>query len=85
MAAYREKSVTIPQDLFIDICRYMLFEDDKTEERHKRIQKGINNKLDRIAEHELYTKYKTAPTDEQKEEARQEYLERKGIPARYRW
>ena len=83
--AYREKSVSIPQSLFMDIALYMLFDDDRTEERFRRIQRGLDEKLDRIAEHDLYSKYKTAPTQEQKEKARQEYLDRKGIPQSFRW
>lgn len=29
---------------------------------------------------ELYTKYKTAPTDEEREKARREYLDKRGVP-----
>jgi len=81
----KQPSVTIPQSLFMDICRYMLYADDRDPDREKRIQKGLNEKLDRISEHMLYTQYKTAPTDEQKEKARQEYLDRKGIKQSFRW
>ena len=34
---------------------------------------------------ELYTKYKTAGTPEQQEQARKEYLEKAGIPTSFRW
>ncbi len=34
---------------------------------------------------ELYTKYKTAPTEEEKEKARKEYLDRRGVPESFRW
>ena len=82
--SHKEKSIQIPQSLFIDLMQYFTM-DMATEDRRERIVKGINDKLDRYLEHELYTKYKTAPTDEQKEQARQEYLEQKGIPKDYRW
>ena len=81
----KQPSVAIPQELFMDICRYMLYVDDRDADREKRIQKGLNEKLDRISEHMLYTQYKTAPTEEQKEKARQEYLDRKGIHSSFRW
>ena len=29
--------------------------------------------------------YKTAPTEEQREQARQEYLDRRGVPESFRW
>ena len=35
--------------------------------------------------HENYTKYKTAPTAEEREKARQEYLDAKGIHPSFRW
>ena len=34
---------------------------------------------------ELYTKYKTAPSEEEQEKARQEYLDKRGVSASYRW
>ena len=35
--------------------------------------------------YELYAKYKTAPTEEEREQARQEYLDRRGVPKSFRW
>ena len=37
-------------------------------------------KLDALVNQELYKKYKTAPTEEEREAARKEYLDRKGVP-----
>lgn len=45
----------------------------------------LEGKLDKLVNRELYTKYKTALTDEQREAARQEYLDRKGIHPDFRW
>ena len=42
-------------------------------------------KLDALVRHELYTKYKTAPSEEEQEKARQEYLDKRGVSASYRW
>lgn len=83
--ANREKSVTVPEDLFWLMAAYVLEDSVRTPENHETIVKGIKAKLDRITEHKLYTKYKTAPTEEQREEARNEYLERKGIHSSFRW
>lgn len=82
--SHKEKSIQIPQTLFVDLVQYFELDGD-TQERHDRIVKALDDKMDRYLEHELYTKYKTAPTEEQKEKARQEYLEQKGIPKDYRW
>ena len=84
MMATRNKQIQIPQSLFVDLVQYFELDGD-TQERHDRIVKALDEKMDRYLEHELYTKYKTAPTDAQKEQARQEYLEQKGIPKDFRW
>jgi len=84
MAKSTSKQIQIPQSLFIDLVEYFELKGD-TPERHERIVKALDDKMNRYLEHELYTKYKTAPTDEQKEQARQEYLDQKGIHPDFRW
>ena len=49
------------------------------------IKQGLEKKLDAMAMRELYIKYKTAPTEEEKERARKEYLDRRGVPESFRW
>ena len=64
------KSVQIPYDLFIDLAMYHLRgEDDFGEE----IQQGLEQKLDAMLNRQLYSQSKIAPTEEQREQARQEY------------
>lgn len=79
------KQIQIPEELFNRMALFILDEDFRTEEHEKIIKKGILEKFDRQIEHDLYTKYKTAPTEEQREQARKEYLEQKGIPNNFRW
>lgn len=50
-----------------------------------RFSQILQAKIDKMIEHDLYTKYKTSPTKEQKERARKEYLEKKCIPNKFRW
>lgn len=82
---YKEKQIQIPEKLFNLMAAYILEEDLRTNENYKIIEKGIFDKIDRQIEHDLYTKYKTAPTEQQKEDARKEYLDRKGIHPSFRW
>lgn len=49
------------------------------------IRQGLERKLDTMVNRELYSKYKTAPTEEEREKSRQEYLDRRGIPENFRW
>ena len=76
------KQVQIPQELFILLLRYHLMEDDNHEGE---IKIGLEKKLDALVLRELYGKSKTAPTEGEREKARQEYLDRRGIPDSFRW
>ena len=42
-------------------------------------------KLDAMVNREVYSKFKTAPTEEEREKFRQEYLDRKGMQESFRW
>ena len=53
--------------------------------KNMQISQGFEQKLDAMLRHELYAQYKTAPTEEQREQARQEYLDRRGVPESFRW
>ena len=62
-----EESVQIPYDLFVGAggcitCGY----DDEYEDE---IRQGLEQKLDALVRHELYAKYKTAPSAEEREPA----------------
>lgn len=64
------------------LIHYHLMEDDSNVDE---IRVGLEKKLDAMVLRELYGKSKTAPTEEEREKARQEYLDRRGIPDRFRW
>ena len=76
------KNVQIPYELFLDLVMYHLRGEDDYDED---IRQGLEEKLDAILSRMIYSEYKTAPTEEQREKARQEYLERRGVPQSYRW
>ena len=76
------KNVQISEELFIALLKYHLVEiDDVLPE----IKKGLEEKLEAMVRRDLYTKYKTAPTEEEREKARQEYLEKVGMHWSFRW
>ena len=76
------KNVQIPYDLCVALLQYHLVKDNDYAEV---IQQGVEEKLNAMMRHELYAKYKTAPTEEEREQARQEYLDRRGVPESFRW
>ena len=76
------KNIQISEELFFALLRYHLVEiDDVLPE----IKKGLEDKLEAMVRRELYTKYKTAPTEEEREKARQEYLKKVGMYRSFCW
>ena len=76
------KQVQISEDLFLSLIKYHILEYYNEEEK---IAEGLQQKLDSVINRKLYTKYKTALTEEEKEKAREEYLDRKGIHSSFQW
>ena len=76
------KSVQSPYELFVDLVLYHLNDEEDFQDD---IRQGLSQKLDAMLNRQLYSQYKTAPTEEQREQARQEYLDRRGVPQSYRW
>ena len=76
------ENVQISQELFMQLLRFHLVEDESCE---KEIRQGLEKKLDRMVMRDLYGKFKTAPTEEEQERARKEYLDRWGVPENFRW
>ena len=68
-------NVQISQELFMQLLRFHLMEDESCE---KEIKKELEKKLDRMVMRDLFGKSKTAPTKEERERARKEYLDRRG-------
>ena len=63
------------QELFMQLLRFHLIEDESCE---KEIKKELEKKLDKMVMRDLFGKSKTAPTKEERERARKEYLDRRG-------
>ena len=57
------KNVQIPYELFVDLVLYHLNGEDDFDED---IRKGLEQKLDAMLNRQLYSQYKTAPTEEQR-------------------
>ena len=76
------KNIQIPQELFIRLIRFHLFDMDEDADLSK---KGLEDKMERLARHEIYSKSKTASSEEEKEKARQEYLDMVGMHQDFRW
>lgn len=76
------KNVQISQDLFCDLILYHLYNNPSAEEA---IRRELSQKLDAMFQRDCFTRYKTAATEAECEQARQRYLESIGMPADFRW
>lgn len=74
------KTVQIPLELFRAIYVYMETGDGDP----AAIRAALEQKLDALVARQLYTQSKTAPTPEDREAARQQYLDLKGVPDDFR-
>ena len=76
------KNIQISEELFFALLKYHLVEiDDVLPE----IKMGLEDKLEAMIRRDSYTKYKTAPTEEEREKARQEYLDKVGMHRDFLW
>ena len=76
------KFVKITEDLFCDLFLYHVV---GSEESAQRIKLELEKKMDAMLRHDYYTKYKTAPDEAAREEARRKYLDGIGVPQDFRW
>ena len=76
------KNVMVPEELFGKLLKYHLLDQEQEADD---IRKGLEKKLDAMVNREVYSKSKTAPTEEEREKFRQEYLDRRGVPESFRW
>lgn len=76
------KKIQISEELFIKLVKYHLLDMPELQDE---IARDLEQKLDAMKRHELYTQSKTADTEEKKEEARQKYLDEVGMLQSFRW
>ncbi len=76
------KNIQISEELFLNLLLYHL---DGETELQDEIVKDLKEKLDSVINRLIYTKYKTANSEAEREKARQEYLDRKGYHEDFRW
>ena len=73
------KQVQIDFELFKDIYSYFVDNAPDSDIMHR-----LDDKLTRMIDREVFTKYKRASTDAEREQYRRQYLDRKGIPQAFR-
>ena len=60
----QNRNVQIPYELFLQLLQYFLIDNYDGEEK---IRLGLEKKLDAMVNREMYSKFKTAPTEEKRE------------------
>lgn len=76
--------IQITEDLFVMLVKYHLC-DLRDPEQENAIKTALKDKLDALVKHNLYTTFKTAKTPQEREAARQKYLEGIGLHKDWRW
>ena len=76
------KNVQISKELFLALLHYHL---DGEDEYADEIVQGLEQKLEAMLRRDLYAKYKTALSGEEREIARREYLDWRGVSESFRW
>ena len=84
MNNHKESNIQIPRSLFLNCVKLLCCEVSDTKLLAD-TQNALETKLEALMRRELYTAYKTASTDEEREQARQKYLDHVGIPKDFRW
>lgn len=83
------RNVQIPTELWEQLCRFHLqnheLDDFEVDELWQSIERGIRTKLESQQRRETYSQYKTAGSADQREVARQQYLDQRGVPGSFRW
>lgn len=81
------KNIQIKSELFIDLVRYFLREEDEDELRtlEERIRLGLQVKYDSIVARQMYSEYKKAPLNTaERERLRKRYLDFIGVHEDFR-
>ena len=76
------KSVNISVVLFFYLYDYFVYGD---ESKHEEITARLKEKMNRMQLRKLYSDSKTAETEAEREAARNEYLDRVGVPEAFRY
>ena len=78
------KNIQIPEDLFFNLCDFFLRDQSDDQTLTADIKAALNIKLDKIINHKLFSRYKTAPSGADRELARKAYLDKRGVPDSFR-
>ena len=84
------KNIQIKLELFIKLIQYFYseeigYDNEELFDLEREIKSELQKKLDKVSMRSYYTKYKTAETEQEREEARKKYLDEKGVPESVRW
>ena len=78
----KQKQIQIPEELFLKIAQLAIHYDgecdDWTDQLIREIRDGVEAKLERISQRNLYTQYKSAGDEETRQNALRDYLAKKG-------
>ncbi len=76
------KNVQITEDMFKKLVLFFLM--GETDTVHE-IEAYLEDKLNRLVMHDLYSRYKTDPSGDERRKTIGRYLDKKGVPESFRY
>ena len=76
------RNIQITEDMFRKLLMYFLMGETDT---GREIAAYLEDKLDRLVMHDLYSRYKTDPSEEERRKAIDRYLDKRGVPESFRY
>jgi len=80
----KEKQIQIPESTFAALCSFFIL-GNKTAEIENLIKPVLEEKIEAKLKRDIYSKSKIAPTEKEREQARQQYLDLIGMNKNFRW
>ena len=71
--------------LFADMVQYIIDHADPDDYEYTQIMSRVQNKVNTLVRHDLYTQYKTCATSEERAAAREKYLDAIGLRGALKW
>lgn len=79
------RNIMIDFGLFTDMVRFVLDHGDLDDYDYNLIMDRVQDKIEALVRRDLYSKYKSGATAEERSAARREYLEEIGLSDPFRW
>ncbi len=79
----KSKAVQIDYELFLNIVKLVLAEEWTDVELLQSVQNGLEEKINKIIRHNIYTRYRASESVSERIKAKEDYLKNIGVQKKY--